>query len=289
VLIEGLPGLGKTHLAIGLANILGLPLARIQCTPDLMPGDVTGSEILIETSGTRRLEFRRGPIFANMVLVDEINRATPKTQSALLEAMQERRVTYAGVRHPLPDPFWVLATQNPIELEGTYPLPEAQLDRFMFEVIIDHLPEDQELAVVTSTTGVERQPPDRVIPREELIAFQKLVRRVPVSEPVARYALAIVRASRPGQNGKREFVQNWVAYGASSTISRPGREGPRADAGTVRGDLRRRPSSGTSRAETPDPHEFPGPVGGHYHGSGGGPAPGIRPRAEVGDVESIGT
>jgi MoxR-like ATPase len=216
-LIVGVPGLAKTLLIHTVAQALDLKFSRIQFTPDLMPSDITGTDLIQEdpTTGRRQMVFMPGPIFANVVLADEINRTPPKTQSALLEAMQEHRVTIQGRTYTLEEPFFVFATQNPIELEGTYPLPEAQLDRFMFEVIIDHLPEDQELAVVTSTTGVERQPPDRVIPREELIAFQKLVRRVPVSEPVARYALAIVRASRPGQNGKREFVQNWVAYGAS--------------------------------------------------------------------------
>jgi MoxR-like ATPase len=216
-LLLGVPGLAKTMIVHTMAQVLDLEFSRIQFTPDLMPSDITGTEILQEDMSTHRrdLVFRPGPIFANIVLADEINRTPPKTQAALLEAMQEHRVTVQGTTYELEEPFFVFATQNPIELEGTYPLPEAQLDRFMFEVVIDHLPEEEELAVVTSTTGVRRDPPKRVVTREELLSFQQLVRRVPISEPVARYALSIVRASRPGANGTRDFVRDWVAYGAS--------------------------------------------------------------------------
>jgi MoxR-like ATPase len=216
-LLLGVPGLAKTMIIHTMAQVLDLKFSRIQFTPDLMPSDITGTEILQEDATTHRrdLVFRPGPIFANIVLADEINRTPPKTQAALLEAMQEHRVTVQGTTYELEEPFFVFATQNPIELEGTYPLPEAQLDRFMFEVIIDHLPEEEELGVVTSTTGARRPPPNRVVSAQELLSFQKLVRRVPISEPVARSALRTVRASRPEANGNRDFVRNWVAYGAS--------------------------------------------------------------------------
>jgi MoxR-like ATPase len=216
-LLLGVPGLAKTMLIHTMAEVLDLNFSRIQFTPDLMPSDITGTEILQEdtTTGRRELVFRPGPIFANIVLADEINRTPPKTQAALLEAMQEHRVTVQGTTYTLEEPFFVFATQNPIELEGTYPLPEAQLDRFMFEIIIDHLPEDLELAVVTSTTGVDRDPPQRALSREDLLHFQKLVRRVPVSEPVARYALSLVRTTRPTGESPPDFVRDWVAYGAS--------------------------------------------------------------------------
>ncbi|MEX1256344.1 MAG: MoxR family ATPase [Gemmatimonadota bacterium] len=216
-LLLGVPGLAKTMIVQTMAEVLDLNFSRIQFTPDLMPSDITGTEILQEdnTTNRRELVFRPGPIFANIVLADEINRTPPKTQAALLEAMQEHRVTVQGTTYTLEEPFFVFATQNPIELEGTYPLPEAQLDRFMFEVIIDHLPEDLELGVVTQTTGVTGEVPQRVVSREDLVAFQQLVRRVPVSEPVARYALSLVRATRPSESANREFIKNWVAYGAS--------------------------------------------------------------------------
>ena len=216
-LILGVPGLAKTMIIQLMAQALDLKFSRIQFTPDLMPSDITGTEILEEniSTGKRELIFRPGPIFTNIVLADEINRTPPKTQSALLEAMQEHSVTVQGETLRLEEPFFVFATQNPIELEGTYPLPEAQLDRFMFEIVIEHLPEKEELSVVTETTGVEKEPPQSVVSREDLLAFQQLVRRVPVSEPVAKYALSIVRATRPEENGSRDFVRNWVAYGAS--------------------------------------------------------------------------
>ncbi len=216
-LLLGVPGLAKTMIIQTMAEVLDLRFSRIQFTPDLMPSDITGTEILQENTSTnqRELVFRPGPIFANIVLADEINRTPPKTQAALLEAMQEHRVTVQGHTYELQEPFFVFATQNPIELEGTYPLPEAQLDRFMFEVLLEHLPEEEELTVVRGTTGIETEKPAQVLSRRDLLAFQRLVRRVPLSEAVARYALTIVRASRPRSNGTRDFVEDWVAYGAS--------------------------------------------------------------------------
>ena len=198
-LIVGVPGLAKTLLIHTLARVLDLKFSRIQFTPDLMPSDITGTDIIQEdaTTGRRQMVFAPGPIFANIVLADEINRTPPKTQSALLEAMQEHRVTIQGRTYKLEEPFYVFATQNPIELEGTYPLPEAQLDRFMFHIVIDHPPEDEEFEVVRTTTAMQDPKFERPVSGEDLIAFQRLVRRVPVAEPVMRYALDLVRASRP--------------------------------------------------------------------------------------------
>jgi len=218
-LITGVPGLAKTHLIKSLASILDLRFKRIQFTPDLMPADITGTEILEETGGHRRLTFVEGPIFAQVVLADEINRTPPKTQAALLEAMQEYHVTAAGRTYPLQRPFFVLATQNPIELEGTYPLPEAQLDRFMFNVVIRYLSEDDEVRVVTQTTGDEPPALARILDGDEILAAQRLVRRVPVAEEVARYAVRLVDASRPGQPNTPEFVGKWVKWGASLRAS----------------------------------------------------------------------
>jgi len=215
-LIVGVPGLAKTLLIHTLAKVLDLKFARIQFTPDLMPSDITGTDIIQEDAitGQRAMTFVPGPVFSNIVLADEINRTPPKTQSALLEAMQEHRVTVQGRSYDLPEPFFVFATQNPIELEGTYPLPEAQLDRFMFEVVIDYLSEDQEVEVVRSTTAVQSHRFRHAVTGPDLLAFQQLVRRVPVSDAVARYAVALTRASRPG-SGAPDFVNKWVAYGAS--------------------------------------------------------------------------
>ena len=199
-LIVGVPGLAKTLLIHTLARVLDLKFNRIQFTPDLMPSDITGTDIIQEdpATGRRQMVFAPGPIFANIVLADEINRTPPKTQSALLEAMQEHRVTIQGRTYKLEEPFYVFATQNPIELEGTYPLPEAQLDRFMFHIVIDHPPEDEEFEVVRTTTVDASTRSSSARSRgEDLIAFQRLVRRVPVAEPVMRYALDLVRASRP--------------------------------------------------------------------------------------------
>jgi MoxR-like ATPase len=216
-LIVGVPGLAKTLLIYTLARVVDLKFNRIQFTPDLMPSDITGTDIIQEDAGTgrRQMVFAPGPIFANIVLADEINRTPPKTQSALLEAMQEHRVTIQGRTYKLDEPFYVFATQNPIELEGTYPLPEAQLDRFMFHIVIDHPPEEEEYEVVRTTTAIQEPQFDRPVSGADLIAFQRLVRRVPVAEPVMRYALSLVRASRPKSPTCPESVKKWVAFGAS--------------------------------------------------------------------------
>jgi MoxR-like ATPase len=213
----GVPGLAKTLLIHTLARVLDLKFNRIQFTPDLMPSDITGTDIIQEdtTTGRRQMVFAPGPIFANIVLADEINRTPPKTQSALLEAMQEHRVTIQGRTYKLEEPFYVFATQNPIELEGTYPLPEAQLDRFMFHIVIDHPPEDEEFEVVRSTTAIIDPHFERTVTGEDLIAFQRLVRRVPVAEPVMRYALNLVRTSRPKSPQCPDNVKKWVAFGGS--------------------------------------------------------------------------
>ena len=216
-LIVGVPGLAKTLLIATLAQVLDLKFNRIQFTPDLMPSDITGTDIINEDAGTgrRQMVFAPGPIFANIVLADEINRTPPKTQSALLEAMQEHRVTIQGRTYELAEPFFVFATQNPIELEGTYPLPEAQLDRFMFHIVIEHPPEDEEFEVVRATTAIIDPHFARPVSGDDLIAFQRLVRRVPVAEPVMRYALTLVRTSRPKSRRAPESVKKYVAFGAS--------------------------------------------------------------------------
>ncbi len=218
-LITGVPGLAKTLLIRTLADILDLDFKRIQFTPDLMPSDITGTEILDEDAGGRRLRFVKGPIFAQIILADEINRTPPKTQAALLEAMQEYHVTAAGRTYELEQPFFVLATQNPIELEGTYPLPEAQLDRFMFNIVIDYLNEDDEVAVVTQTTGAKRVKPERVMTGPDILRFQELAREVVIAEEVARYAVRLVDASRPGRPGVPDFVDKWVKWGAGLRAS----------------------------------------------------------------------
>src|SRR6267154_1653307 len=210
-LIVGVPGLAKTLLVATLAKVLELKFNRIQFTPDLMPSDITGTDIIQEdAAGRRSMVFAPGPIFANIVLADEINRTPPKTQSALLEAMQEHRVTIQGRTYTLDEPFFVFATQNPIELEGTYPLPEAQLDRFMFHIVIEHPPEDEEFEVVRTTTAVLEPKFERTVTGPDLIAFQRLVRRVPVAEPVMRYALTLVRTSRPKAKLAPETVKKYV-------------------------------------------------------------------------------
>jgi MoxR-like ATPase len=216
-LIVGAPGLAKTLLIHTIARVLDLKFSRIQFTPDLMPSDITGTDLVQEdaVTGRRQMVFAPGPIFANIVLADEINRTPPKTQSALLEAMQEHRVTIQGRTYTLDEPFYVFATQNPIELEGTYPLPEAQLDRFMFHVIIDHPPYDEELGVVRTTTALQNPQLERPVSGKDLVAFQELVRKVPVAEPVMRHALDIVRATRPRNPDTKDFIAKWVAFGAS--------------------------------------------------------------------------
>jgi MoxR-like ATPase len=218
-LITGAPGLAKTLLVKSIAQIFHLQFSRVQFTPDLMPADITGTEILSDTEQGRKLVFVRGPIFANMILADEINRTPPKTQAALLEAMQERQVTAAGVRYPLPNPFFVLATQNPIEMEGTYPLPEAQLDRFMFNVVINYLPEDDEVAVVKQTTAAPAEGIQPLFSGEDVIAFHDIVRRVPIAEDVMRYAVKLAASTRPREKGAMDFIQNWVNWGAGTRAS----------------------------------------------------------------------
>jgi MoxR-like ATPase len=220
-LLVGVPGLAKTLMVRTLADALSLAFSRIQFTPDLMPSDITGTEVIQEnkTSGQRELVFLRGPVFANVVLADEINRTPPKTQAALLEAMQEHQLTIGGRRHVLDEPFFVLATQNPIEQEGTYPLPEAQLDRFMFNTRVDYPSEDEELAIVRRTTAdvEERVTPTLDAPR--IMALQHLVRRVPVAEHVVRYALQLARRSRPRQDDSPRFVRDYVNWGAGPRAS----------------------------------------------------------------------
>ena len=213
-LITGAPGLAKTLLVKSIAQIFHLKFQRIQFTPDLMPADITGVEILQESNEGRRLTFVHGPIFANMILADEINRTPPKTQAALLEAMQEHQVTVAGERHVLPEPFFVLATQNPIEMEGTYPLPEAQLDRFMFNVVIDYLPEDDEVSVVTQTTSRASEAIQPIFSGADVIRFHDMVRKVPIAEDLVRYAVRLAAASRPRQTGTPDYVNEWVNWGA---------------------------------------------------------------------------
>jgi MoxR-like ATPase len=216
-LITGLPGTAKTLLVRTLADILGLKFTRIQFTPDLMPSDITGTDIIEEdpATGRRTWTFVQGPIFGNVVLADEINRTPPKTQSALLEAMQERTVTVRGNHYKLPSPFFVLATQNPIELEGTYPLPEAQLDRFLFNTVLDYLGAEEELKVIGLTTTTTTARAAAITTGEEMLGFQQLVRMVPVAESVARYAVALVRASRQSDASAPDFVKKYVNFGAS--------------------------------------------------------------------------
>ena len=217
-LIVGVPGLAKTLLVHTMAQVLDLNFGRIQFTPDLMPSDITGTDIIQEDpkTGKRAMVFAPGPVFTNILLADEINRTPPKTQSALLEAMQEHRVTIQGRTYDLQEPFFVFATQNPIELEGTYPLPEAQLDRFMFHIVMDHLPEDQELEVVRETTSVQDIEFTHAVTGDDLVRFQRLVRKVPVSDAVLRYAVQLGRTSRPSRNGDSpETIEKWVSFGAS--------------------------------------------------------------------------
>jgi MoxR-like ATPase len=215
-LITGAPGLAKTLLVKSIARIFHLKFQRIQFTPDLMPADITGTEILQETGEGRRMVFVRGPIFASILLADEINRTPPKTQAALLEAMQEHQVTAAGIRHTLEQPFFVLATQNPIEMEGTYPLPEAQLDRFMFNLVMDYLPENDEVAVVTRTTGQLPAAIEALFTGEDVMRFHELVRQVPIAEEIVRYAVRLAAASRPHQQGSPDFINEWASWGAGT-------------------------------------------------------------------------
>ncbi|RJP20856.1 MAG: MoxR family ATPase [Candidatus Omnitrophota bacterium] len=222
-LIVGVPGLAKTTLIRTFSKILDLKFRRIQFTPDLMPSDITGTEVLEEnrSTGERNFRFLHGPLFANIILADEINRTPPKTQAALLEAMQENRVTVGGVDYPIDSPFFVLATQNPIEQEGTYPLPEAQLDRFMFQINIDYPSETEEIDIVKNTTSAYQSELEKVMSAGDILNIQQLVRRVPVSEQVIQYAVRIVKATRPktGEASQNEFVQNYISWGAGPRAS----------------------------------------------------------------------
>ncbi len=217
-LLEGVPGLAKTLMVSTLARSLKLQFSRIQFTPDLMPSDITGTEVIQENraTGERGFKFLTGPVFANIILADEINRTPPKTQAALLEAMQEHQVTVAGTRYPLEEPFFVLATQNPIEMEGTYPLPEAQLDRFMFNVLIDYLPENDEVEEVKQTTSRRPAPIEALFTGEDVRRFHDVVQKVPIAEDVIRYAVRLASASRPGQTGSPGFINDWVSWGAGT-------------------------------------------------------------------------
>jgi MoxR-like ATPase len=215
-LLVGVPGLAKTLMIRSLADCLNLSFSRIQFTPDLMPSDITGTEVLQEdkATGQRVFKFLHGPIFSNVILADEINRTPPKTQAALLEGMQERQVTVGGVKHPLPDPFFVLATQNPIEQEGTYPLPEAQQDRFMFNVLVDYPDEEEELNIVQRTTSVEVPKLTRVLSATDILEMQDIVRKVPVAEYVIRYAMKFTRLTRRDKGEVPDFVRSYVTWGA---------------------------------------------------------------------------
>jgi MoxR-like ATPase len=252
VLLEGVPGLAKTLLISTLARVMDLSFSRIQFTPDLMPSDITGSEILEEDPVSRKRSFRflRGPVFANVVLADEINRTPPKTQAALLQAMQEKQVTTGGQTHTLQAPFFVLATQNPIEQEGTYPLPEAQLDRFMFNVLISYPSYEEEVDIVESTTGHREGTPDKVMNREEVLDFQSLVESVPVAENVTRYAVRLARATRAGTDEAVEPAREYLAWGA----------GPRAAQFLIRGAKTRALLAGRPTPDLEDVRRLVHPV-----------------------------
>ncbi len=250
-LLVGVPGLAKTLMVRTLADTLDLTFNRIQFTPDLMPADITGTEVIQEdkSTGQRDFKFLPGPVFSNVLLADEINRTPPKTQAALLEAMQERQVTAGGQRHSLPDPFFVLATQNPIEQEGTYPLPEAQLDRFMFQILVDYPSEDEEFQIIRQTTGGAPPTLDRVLTCDQWRELQQLVRRVPASDSVVRYAMQLSRLTRR-QDDAPDFVQRYVSWGA----------GPRAGQYLVLGAKARAILHGRPAAATDDVRAIAAPV-----------------------------
>jgi MoxR-like ATPase len=243
-LLEGVPGLAKTLMISSLSQAMDLSFSRIQFTPDLMPADITGTEVLEEnkSTGARERRFLEGPLFANVILADEINRTPPKTQAALLEAMQERQVTVGRQRRPLPDPFFVLATQNPIEQEGTYPLPEAQQDRFMFKVFVDYPRFDEELQIALQTTSDRRVELQRVLSADEIQELQRIVRQVPLTDHVARFALSLVRQTRVGTPGVPDFVSEMLAWGA----------GPRAVQYLIIGGKARALLRGQSHVSTED-------------------------------------
>ncbi|MCH2125133.1 MAG: MoxR family ATPase [Pirellulaceae bacterium] len=251
-LLEGVPGLAKTLMISTLARTLNLDFSRIQFTPDLMPADITGTEIIEEnrTTGARERRFLEGPLFAHVVLADEVNRTPPKTQAALLEAMQERQVTVGRERHPLSDPFFVLATQNPIEQEGTYPLPEAQQDRFMFKVFVDYPSFQEEFEVARRTTATIDDNVQAVLSGEEILELQRLVREVPVTDHVIRYALSLVRQTRVGNSGTPEFAQEALGWGA----------GPRAVQFLILGGKARALLHGRTHVSTSDIQALAKPV-----------------------------
>ena len=251
-ILEGVPGLAKTLMVHTLAQSLSLDFNRIQFTPDLMPSDITGTEVLYEdrNSGARELRFVQGPIFANLILADEINRTPPKTQAALLEAMQERQVTAGGRRHVLPDPFFVLATQNPIEQEGTYPLPEAQLDRFLFKIFISYPTPDEERRIYRLTTGVEEREIVPTLTGERIAELQRLVRRVPVSDHCIDYAMDLVRATRGPKHGGPGYIGEYVSWGA----------GPRAGQALILAAKARAALAGRPSVSTDDIRSVAAPV-----------------------------
>jgi MoxR-like ATPase len=251
-LLIGVPGLAKTLMIHTMADALNLSYNRIQFTPDLMPSDITGTEVIQEdkATGVRQFKFLRGPVFANVILADEINRTPPKTQAALLEAMQERQVTVGGERHKLPDPFFVLATQNPIEQEGTYPLPEAQLDRFMLNIMVDYPSEDEELDVVRLTTSIHRPSVSKVLSATEILALQELVRKVPIADHVARYAVRLTRNTRRDKANNLNFIRDYVSWGA----------GPRASQFLVLAAKARAILNGRYHVSTEDIRAVAGPV-----------------------------
>jgi MoxR-like ATPase len=251
-LLVGVPGLAKTLLIKTLAEVLDLRFSRIQFTPDLMPSDITGTEIIEESvsTGTKSFKFIRGPVFANIVLADEINRTPPKTQAALLEAMQEHRVTAAGQTHILQEPFFVLATQNPIEQEGTYPLPEAQLDRFMFNLWLDYPSTDEEVRIVKTTTGEFGPSLRRILTDKQIIAFQSLVRRVPVADNVIEHAVRLATMTRPKTASAPQFIRDWLSWGA----------GPRASQNLILGAKTRALLDGRHTPDIADVRAVAGPT-----------------------------
>ncbi len=251
-LLIGVPGLAKTLMIHTLGDALNLSYNRIQFTPDLMPSDITGTEVIQEdkATGVRQFKFLRGPVFANIVLADEINRTPPKTQAALLEAMQERQVTVGGERHRLPDPFFVLATQNPIEQEGTYPLPEAQLDRFMLNILVDYPDEEEEFEIVRLTTANLKHSVTKILAGNDILELQEIVRKVPIADHVIRYALRLTRATRREKGDVPDFIRDYVSWGA----------GPRASQYLVLASKARAVLYGRSYVATEDIRAVAGPV-----------------------------